>query len=411
MLVGIGAMILLAGCSTLGWLPGIGLVSDTPTPAITTQLPSATPIPPSSPTSPAVTDWAETAPGANGDARSFRVISWSGGFAALGAGHPPAGLTFWTSVDGATWRTRALPIHGAGSAWLQAFGSGILLTAISNRSQEQVAFAFWIWHSGAGWAPSGSLAITVPLNHEPLVTYAIRPGRWLVYGGILPVVCCGGAQAAGAVASARKTTWAWASDDGFDWSRQRLGPVANSLWQVVTVGSSFWGVADGEAQPWLVQSDDGFTWRRRFQLPDDLNRQFAYQLVSVGDGLVVSGQTKSGIRWHEAVWRYDLDGNMHLAADMPGAYLDSFGVSNEGNDVIGVGSQDSDAGRLAEPIVIVSRDGGTTFSEPVPIEPDPGRMLGLGAAVDANTVIVAPASRVIVYRGTLSDTPTTAAPP
>src|SRR5947208_47511 len=76
----------------------------------------------------AVPDWMETAPDAKGDARSFRVINWSGGFAALGAGHPPAGLTFWTSVDGITWRSRALPIHGAEGAYLQAFGSGILLT-------------------------------------------------------------------------------------------------------------------------------------------------------------------------------------------------------------------------------------------------------------------------------------------
>jgi hypothetical protein len=293
---------------------------------------------------------------------------------------------------------------------LHAFGSGLVLTAIGRSSLEHVRFTFWTLRTDERWRLRGGLSITAPPDNQPLVRFVVRPGRWLVYGQISPVVCCGGAQPGGeALASAglaaEATTWAWVSGDGSRWTRQRLGAVANDLLHVVAVGSSFWGVAHPEGQPSLVRSQDGTKWRRRFPLPDRLNRSFAYQLVSTRHGLLVSGLTRDAVAgsWHETVWSYDLDGNVDIAADLPGVRLDSFAVSQDGRDIVGVGSRNSQAGLLAQPITIVSRDGGATFAGPLPIAPAPGRMNDLVAAIFADTILVAPAQRVTVYRATLVD--------
>lgn len=207
------------------------------------------------------------------------------------------------------------------------------------------------------------------------------------------------------------TTWAWVSPDGSSWTRHQLGTLANYIEHVVTVGSSFWGVAQRRGRPSLVQSEDGITWRRQFRLPDRLDRSFAYQLVSTGHGLLMSGQDEMGASWHESIWSYDLHGNVHLAADLPGASLDSFAVSQDGHDIVGVGSQNSQAGLLAQPISIVSRDGGVTFTGPLPIAPVHGRLPNLVAAIFADTILVAPVWRVALYRATLIDAPAGGASP
>jgi len=281
--VTLGALLALPGAPNLARSPSVGIMgSPRPTTAPaprgeTPQAPASSPSasPEAGSDGSRTLTWTPTIAALGPRGRMSQVITWRGGFAAIGknAGGRP---TVWISADGSAWTSFRSPASRDVDAVLGAVGGRLILVA-GVSTDDGPHLASWSSTDGAGWRrapddPSMALPGHPTWGYFKLLGPATMGSRSVVVGSWSG--CCGSvwwpiarsdsSSLAMAPRGRLEGTYAWTTTDGLRWTRDPVTGPRRSLECLATDGDRFLGI-DYDSP--LMASPDGVRWEPIGEVP------------------------------------------------------------------------------------------------------------------------------------------------
>ena len=167
-------VLLVAGCSSLGWLPDLGVIARSPSPSAVTQpslsTPTDAPIPSAS-ASPSTENLTWQVVRDATEPSLFWLVSWAHGFAAIEGTHAARQIVL--SRDGVEWTEGKLPVTTR-TLSLYAWHNELLLDR-ETYLQGNVRHALWTSNDGVSWLERGEVRVAARTPGYFVAPYKLLP--------------------------------------------------------------------------------------------------------------------------------------------------------------------------------------------------------------------------------------------